>query len=137
MRMVIDYKKLSKKTIADKYPIPDCNVILSNLEKTKVFSTIDLKSGFHQILMKPEDFVPLDVSGETLSNDDEVEEIPSTSSSAKKRKRNNDENFLEIAKKEQKIMEEYLNKSNKNEEKDIDSMEQTNTIPLAILNKNT
>lgn len=55
MRMVIDYKKLNEKTIADKYPIPDCNVILSNLGKAKVFSTIDLESGFHQILMKPED----------------------------------------------------------------------------------
>ena len=55
MRMVIDYKKLNEKTIADKYPIPDCNVILSNLWKAKVFSTIDLESGFHLRLMKPED----------------------------------------------------------------------------------
>lgn len=55
MRMVVDYKKLNEQTIADKYPIPDCNVILSNLGRAKFFSTIDLESGFHQILMKPED----------------------------------------------------------------------------------
>ncbi|XP_069964044.1 uncharacterized protein [Bactrocera oleae] len=54
-----------------------------------------------------------------------------------KRKRNNDEDFLEPAKKKQKIMEEYFIKFIKNEEKALDLMEQTNTIPLAILNKNT
>ncbi|TMW46813.1 hypothetical protein DOY81_008111 [Sarcophaga bullata] len=55
MRIVVDYKKLNENTISYKYPIPDCNVILSNLGKEKYFSTIDLKSVFHQILMKPED----------------------------------------------------------------------------------
>lgn len=55
LRMVIDYKKLNENTICDKYPIPDCNVILSNLGTAKYFSTIDLESGFHQILMKEED----------------------------------------------------------------------------------
>lgn len=55
LRLVIDYKKLNAKTIAYKYPIPDCNVILSNLGKSKYFSTIDLESGFHQILMKKDD----------------------------------------------------------------------------------
>lgn len=44
-----------KKTIDDKYPIPDIKMILSNLGKGKVFSTIDLKSGFHQILMAETD----------------------------------------------------------------------------------
>lgn len=53
--MVIDYKKLNEKTIAYRYPIPDCNVILSNLGKARFFSTIDLESGFHQILMKEAD----------------------------------------------------------------------------------
>lgn len=55
LRMVIDYKKINEQTISDKYPIPDCNVILSNLGTAKYFSTIDLESGFHQILMKEQD----------------------------------------------------------------------------------
>lgn len=55
LRMVIDYKKLNDQTVAVNYPIPDCNVILSNLGKAKYFSTIDLESGFHQILMKESD----------------------------------------------------------------------------------
>jgi len=33
----------------------DPSVILSNLGKAKYFSTIDLESGFHQILMKETD----------------------------------------------------------------------------------
>lgn len=42
------------ETIADKYRIPDCTVILPNLGKAKVFSTINSESAFRKILMKPE-----------------------------------------------------------------------------------
>lgn len=48
-RLVFDFTKLNSKTICDKYPIPDPAVIMSNLGKAKYFSTLDLKSGFHQI----------------------------------------------------------------------------------------
>lgn len=54
-RLVIDFKKLNDNTIPDRYPMPDPTVILSNLGKARFFSTIDLESGFHQILMKDED----------------------------------------------------------------------------------
>src|SRR5436189_1923200 len=49
--MVIDYRKLNSKTIDDKFPIPDTADILNQLGKCTYFSTIDLKSGFHQIEM--------------------------------------------------------------------------------------
>jgi len=49
--IVIDYKRLNENTIPDRYPLQDPSVILSNLGKAKYFSTIDLESGFHQILM--------------------------------------------------------------------------------------
>lgn len=55
LRLVIDYKKLNENTIEEKYPIPDCSVILSNLGKASYFSTVDLESGFHQILIKETD----------------------------------------------------------------------------------
>lgn len=55
LRLVTDFKKLNEKTINDRYPIPDISVILSNLGQSAYFSTIDLKSGFHQILLKEED----------------------------------------------------------------------------------
>lgn len=48
-RLVIDYRKLNSITVPDRYPIPDINDVLANLGKNKFFSTIDLKSGFHQI----------------------------------------------------------------------------------------
>lgn len=48
-RLVIDFRKLNQKTIADKYPIPNVSTILSNFGKAKYFTILDLKSGFHQI----------------------------------------------------------------------------------------
>lgn len=54
-RMVIDYRKLNEDTIPDKYPFPDITTILANLGANKYFSTIDLKSGFHQIALSETD----------------------------------------------------------------------------------
>ncbi len=54
-RMVVDYQKLNAHTTNDRYPIPDINMTVQNLGKAKVFSTIDLESGFHQILIKESD----------------------------------------------------------------------------------
>lgn len=55
-RLVIDYRKLNeKKTINDKYPIPEITDILDKLGKAKYFSTIDLVSGFHQIQLEEKD----------------------------------------------------------------------------------
>lgn len=53
--MVIDFRKLNLKTIDDKYPIPNVVSILSNLGKARFFTTLDLKSGFHQILLAEKD----------------------------------------------------------------------------------
>lgn len=54
-RMVIDYRKLNSVTVPDRYPIPEINEVLSNLGKNQYFTTIDLKSGFHQIPLKDSD----------------------------------------------------------------------------------
>ena len=51
---VIDYRKLNGKTINDKYPILEITDILDKLGSAKYFSTLDLKSGFHQIQMAKE-----------------------------------------------------------------------------------
>lgn len=53
--MVIDYRKLNKVTIVDKYPLPDINEVLAQLGNNKIFSVVDLKSGFHQIPLKESD----------------------------------------------------------------------------------
>ena len=54
-RMVIDYRKLNEITRPDRYPIPEITEILANLGEQKYFSTIDLKSGFHQIPLRESD----------------------------------------------------------------------------------
>lgn len=54
-RLVIDFQKLNAQTVTDKYPIPDINMTIQNLGRAKIFSTIDLESGYHQILIRKED----------------------------------------------------------------------------------
>lgn len=51
VRIVIDYRKLNEKTIDDKYPIPLMEEVLDLALKSQYFTTLDLKSGFHQISM--------------------------------------------------------------------------------------
>lgn len=53
--MVIDFRKLNSKTIADRYPIPNISIILANLGTGKFFTTLDLKSGYHQINLAEKD----------------------------------------------------------------------------------
>lgn len=53
LRVVIDYRKLNENTIDDRYPMPQIEDILDRLGKSLYFTTIDLKSGFHQIPMDP------------------------------------------------------------------------------------
>ena len=52
-RMVIDYRKLNEKTIADKYPIPNISDLLDKLGKCRFFSCIDLASAYQQIEIHP------------------------------------------------------------------------------------
>lgn len=54
-RVVIDYRKLNLVTIPDAYPIPNINDVLSQLGESKLFTILDLKSGFHQIPLKDAD----------------------------------------------------------------------------------
>lgn len=51
-RMVIDYRQLNRKLIADKYPLPRIDEILDGLGNAKYFSILDLYSGFHQIKLE-------------------------------------------------------------------------------------
>ena len=54
-RQVVDYRALNAITIKDRNPLPRTDVLMDQLSKAKYFSKIDLRSGFHQIAIRPED----------------------------------------------------------------------------------
>jgi hypothetical protein len=55
LRMCVDYRPLNEVTIKNKYPLPRIDLLFDQLVKAKVFSKIDLRSGYHQIRVWPED----------------------------------------------------------------------------------
>ena len=55
LRMVVDYRGLNEVTIKNKYPLPMINDLFDRLQGAKVFSKIDLRSGYHQLKIRDQD----------------------------------------------------------------------------------
>ena len=55
MRMCMDYRPLNAMKIKNKYPLPRIDILFDQLAKANVFTKIDLRSGYHQIKIRPED----------------------------------------------------------------------------------
>ena len=55
LRMCVDYCPLNAVTIKNKYPLSCIDTLFDQLAGAKVFSKIDLRSGYHQIKIWPQD----------------------------------------------------------------------------------
>ena len=55
LRMCIDYRALNQLTVKDRSPLPRIDDLLSQMDGAKVFSSLDLAQGYHQIRIADED----------------------------------------------------------------------------------
>jgi Reverse transcriptase (RNA-dependent DNA polymerase) len=55
IRGVVDYRALNRITKKNNAPLPRSDEMFDGLGGARVFSKLDLKTGFHQIRLKPED----------------------------------------------------------------------------------
>ena len=53
--MFVDYCPLNAVTIKNEYPLPRIDTLFDQLASAKAFSKIDLRSGYHQIKIRPQD----------------------------------------------------------------------------------
>jgi hypothetical protein len=55
LRLCVDYRNLNAVTIKNKYPLPRIDILFDQLVAARVFFKIDLRSGYHQIKIRPSD----------------------------------------------------------------------------------
>ena len=54
-RFCVDYRKLNLVTKQDAHPLPRVDDLLDSLNGYKMFSTLDVRSGYWQLSMHPDD----------------------------------------------------------------------------------
>jgi hypothetical protein len=51
----MDYRSLNDVTVKNKYSLPHIEDLFDQMRGARVFSNIDLRSGYHQIKIRPSD----------------------------------------------------------------------------------
>ena len=55
LRLCIDYRQLNRATIRNQYPLPRIDELFDQLQGSRVYSKIDLRSGYHQLKVREND----------------------------------------------------------------------------------
>jgi hypothetical protein len=60
--MCVDYRSLNDAIVKNKYPLPRVEDLLDQMSGARIFSKIDLRSGYHQMRIRPSDIPKTDSS---------------------------------------------------------------------------
>ena len=55
LRLCIDYSQLNRVTIRNQYPLPRIDELFDKFQGSRVYSKIDLRSGYHQLRVQESD----------------------------------------------------------------------------------
>jgi hypothetical protein len=61
-RMCVDYRSLNDVTVKNKYQLPRIKDLFDQMRDARIFSKIDLRSGYHQMKIRPSDIPKTDFS---------------------------------------------------------------------------